>query len=149
MVEVVSAIFASFLASLGFGVLFNIKGNKLFLAGIGGGIGGGVYSWILLLGYGEMIAMFFGSIAFSLYSEIFARLFKTPVTIFIICALIPLVPGGGMYRTMLQAIQGHASEALALGLNTLSTAGVLVLGILIVSTIMRAIYKPKKQVVKE
>ena len=112
MIEIMSAIIASFVASLGFGVLFNIQGNKLLLAGIGGSIGGGVYSFILYQGYSEMIAMFFASIAFSLYSEVIARVIKTPVTVFIICALIPLVPGGGMYRTMLQAIQGHAFEAL-------------------------------------
>lgn len=144
--EILTAVIASFVASLGFGVLFNIRGNKLFLAGIGGSIGGGVYSYILYQGYSEMIAMFLASMAFSLYSEVIARVIKTPVTVFIICALIPLVPGGGMYRTMLQAIQGHAFEALSLGLNTLSIAGILVLGILIVSTMMRAFYKTKKQV---
>ena len=71
---------------------------------------------------------------------------KTPVTTFIICALIPLVPGGGMYRMMLQAIQGHVDEALNIGLDTISIAGVLVLGILMVSTIMRSVFKTKRQV---
>ena len=40
MLNLGSVMISSFLASLGFGVLFNIKGNKLLLAGIGGSIGG-------------------------------------------------------------------------------------------------------------
>ena len=90
------------------------------------------------------MAMLFGSIGFSLYSEIFARVCRTPVTTFIICALIPLVPGGGMYRMMLKAIEGNVMQALTIGLDTLTVAGVLVLGILIVSTAMKAIYKPRR-----
>lgn len=31
---------SAFLASLGFGLLFNIKGKNLFLAGLVGGVGG-------------------------------------------------------------------------------------------------------------
>lgn len=140
-----SGLFSSFLASLGFGILFNIKGKNLILAGIGGAIGGMVYKIVLYLGGSEMTAMFFGAVAFSLYSEIFARVCKTPVTTFIVCALIPLVPGGGMYRTMQQAIAGNIDKALAIGLNTISIAGVLVLGILIVSTLMRVFYHVQKE----
>ena len=149
MVDVIRILVSSFLASLGFGVLFNIHGNKLFLAGIGGSIGGVVYHLSLQYGCSEMMAMFFGSISFSLYSEILARMFKTPVTTFIICALIPLVPGGGMYKTMLEAISGHADKALTLGINTMCIAGVLALGILLVSTITRAIFKTKRQAVNQ
>ena len=140
-----SGLFSSFLASLGFGILFNIKGKNLILAGIGGAIGGMVYKLVLFLGGSEMIAMFLGSVVFSLDSEILARVCKTPVTTFIICALIPLVPGGGMYRTMQQAIAGNIDKALAIGLNTISIAGVLVLGILLVSTLMRAFYHMQKE----
>ena len=52
-----SGLFSSFLASLGFGILFNIKGKNLILAGIGGAIGGMVYKLVLFLGGSEMIAM--------------------------------------------------------------------------------------------
>lgn len=140
----IETMISTFLASLGFGILFNIKGKKLILAGIGGSIGGVAYQFTLQCGLSELLAMFFGSVAFSLYSEICARICKTPVTTFIICALIPLVPGGGMYRMMLKAIEGSVMEALTIGLNTLTIAGVLALGILIVSTIMKAIMTPTK-----
>ena len=145
---IIKMLIASFFATLGFGVLFNIRGNKLILAGIAGSIGGVVYHMALSYGLSELSAMFLGSVALSLYSEILARVCKTPVTTFIICALIPLVPGGGMYRMMLQAIEGNVMQALTIGLDTLTIAGVLALGILVVSTIMKAIFKPERKRVK-
>lgn len=128
---------SSFLATFGFGILFNIKGYKLILAAMGGMLGSIVYTMVLQIGQAEVSALFFASLAFSLYSEILARICKTPVTTFIICALIPLVPGKGMYETMRIAIDGDAISALQKGLDTMTYAGALALGIIFVSTIMR------------
>ena len=96
---ITQSVFA-FFATLGFGILFNIKGHKLFYAGLGGGI-----SWFISLcceslGFDTISSFFIASIIFSIYSEVMARVLKTPVTTLIICALIPLVPGGGMYYNM-------------------------------------------------
>lgn len=142
MIEVVVG---SFIASLGFGILFNIKGEKLLFAAIGGSLGGFIYQLCIYGQLSELSSMFLASLAFSLYSEILARIAHTPVTTFIICALIPLVPGGGMYRMMLAAIQGKVIDALTIGLDTITIAGALVLGILLVSTIMKAITKRSKK----
>ena len=136
---------SAFVASLGFGVIFNIHGRKLFVAALCGGIGGLFYALSLLLGISEAISLMIGAMALSIASEIAARGLKAPVTAFLVCALIPLVPGGGMYRTMLAAIRGDAQNTLNMGLQTLSIAGGLALGILLVSTIMRVYYQEKRK----
>lgn len=136
---------SSFLASLGFGFLFNIKGRNLWLAGVVGAIGGVCYKVGLYLDCSEILSNFYGALGLALASEILARQCKTPVTTFLVCALIPLVPGSGMYRTMLAAIRGDAQNTLNVGLQTLSIAGVLALGILLVSTIMRVYYQEKRK----
>lgn len=136
---------SSFLASLGFGFLFNIKGRNLWFAGVVGAIGGVCYKVGLYLNCSEILSNFYGALGLALASEILARQCKTPVTTFLVCALIPLVPGGGMYRTMLAAIRGDAQNTLNMGLQTLSIAGVLALGILLVSTIMRVYYQEKRK----
>lgn len=140
---IIKAAISAFLASLGFGFLFNIKGRNLWLAGVVGAIGGICYKVALYCGCSELLSNFYGALGLSLGSEVLARECKTPVTTFLVCALIPLVPGGGMYRTMLEAIHGNAQKTLSVGLETLSIAGVLALGILLVSTIMRAYYQEK------
>lgn len=128
---------SGFTATVGFGVLFNIKGKKLYLAGIGGMLGGVIYSFCKMNEFPEALSLFYAGVGFALYSEIFARICHTPVTTFIICALIPLVPGKGMYETMRYAVAGDAQTALQTGLDTLIYAGALALGIILVSTLMR------------
>lgn len=131
---------SGFLATVGFGVLFNIKGKKLLLAGIGGMLGGVIYTFCKQSQCPEALALFYAGVGFALYSEIFARICRTPVTTFIICALIPLVPGKGMYETMRYAVSGDAQTALQTGLDTLIYAGALALGIIFVSTLMRLLW---------
>lgn len=135
----------SFFATFGFCIAFNIRGKKIIFAAIGGAISWFFYSLPLHLGLSEISSLFISSIIFSTYSEILARIFKTPVTTFVVCALIPLVPGSGMYYTMREAISGNISKSLELGLNTLASAGTLALGVLFVSTITRLIFSAKRK----
>ena len=97
------------------------------------------------MGLSEISSLLISSIIFSIYSEVLARIFKTPVTTFVVCALIPLVPGSGMYYTMREAISGNISKSLELGLNTIASAGTLALGVLFVSTITRLILSAKRK----
>lgn len=129
----------SFMASLGFGIIFNIKGKKLIFAAFGGGLSWFVYLLFTQFNMSKIPSLFLSSVIFSIYSEICARLLKTPVTTIVICALIPLVPGAGMYYTMYETITGNISGAIELGLNTIAEAGSLALGVIFVSTITRQI----------
>ncbi len=133
--------FIAFIASFGFGIIFNIRGRKLFFAALGGALCWFSYSIALYINLTEASSLFIASISFSIYSEILARILKTPVTTLVVCSLIPLVPGGGMYYTMLEVVEGNIDKALELGLNALSAAGILALGIIFVGTITRLIYK--------
>lgn len=135
---------SGFLATLSFGFLFNIKGKKLLFAAITGAIGGVVYKLGLYYGLNELSANFIAALSLSICAEVFARIYKTPVTTFIVCGLIPLVPGGGMYRTMLEVVEGDVQGALTLALDTLSIAGVLALAILMVSTVTQFYFKTRK-----
>lgn len=139
----INQLFFSILGSLGFGIIFNIKGKKLLFAAIGGGLSWSVYSIFINLNTSVPIAMFCASIALSIYCEIAARLLKSPVTTFIIVSLIPLVPGSGMYYTMYETIQGNTSNAIQTGISTLACAGTLAIGIILVSSITRQISKRK------
>lgn len=140
----------AFFAALGFGILFNIKGTKLFYAGLGGGLSWFISLYCESLGLNTTSSFFISSIIFSIYSEIMARVLKTPVTSLIICSLIPLVPGGGMYYTMYEAINGNIMESIELGINTMANSGALALGIIFVSTLTRLLLSAKrKREVKE
>lgn len=76
----------------------------------------------------------------SLLSEIMARVFKAPATIFIIIGCFPLVPGSGIYYTMLYAVQGMNDLFMESFLSTLGISISLALAILISSTAFQ-VYK--------
>lgn len=136
--------FVSFIASLGFGIIFNIKGKNLIFAALGGGLSWFCYLFFNKFNISDVLSFFLSSIIFSIYSEICARILKTPVTTLVICALIPLVPGAGMYYTMYETITGNVLGAIELGLTTIANAGSLALGVIFVSTITRQITNFKK-----
>lgn len=137
--------FYALLSSLSFGILFNIRGKNLFIASIGAGI-----AWFFLLlfehnfGFSTTFSLFIASIIIGVYSEIMARLLKSPVTIFAVCAIIPLVPGNGMYYTMYQSVNGNAAKALSTGIQTFASAGAIAAGILLISSATKLINIMKK-----
>lgn len=129
----------SFLASLGFGFIFNIRGKNLIYASIGGCLGWFTYLIIGKVHWSVILSYFLASIIISIYSEIMARVLKTPVTTLIVVSLIPLVPGAGMYYTVYEAIQGNLHNSILKGIQTISYALSLAVGIILISTVTRQI----------
>ena len=127
--------------SLGFSVLFNIKGSKLAAIAIGSGMG-----WLLflLLNHGlhsEPLAYFIVALVISLYAEIAARVLKAPTTIFITPSLMPLIPGASLYYTMTYALDRDTSRFLGKAIDTLALASALALGVILSAIVMRLITK--------
>ena len=125
--------FYAFAACAPYCILCNIRGKTALYAAIGGAVGWLVY---LLFGFtsNDIFQYFASAIAITVYSEIFARVQKTPATVYLIVALLPLVPGGGIYYTMEYCISGDTENFLQTGLHTMAITGVLALGILLVAS---------------
>lgn len=140
--------FYALISTFGFAILFNIKGKNIIFASIGGAIGWFVYLLTLTYYPSKIFAMFLASIALSIYSEIMARVAKAPVTIFLICAIIPLVPGSGMYYTMLEFVKGSINNALNQGLETLSNAMSIAVATILVASMTKVITTIKNKKVK-
>ncbi len=145
---VIDFIFAV-LSTLGFAGLFNIRGKNLIFAALGGGIG-----WIAYLACTQnevsvSLSLFSAATAVSIYSEIMARVLKKPVTVFALSAIIPLVPGYGMYYTMSEFISGNIEKAAYTGLETLINAGSIATGIILISSITRTFFRTLKRSNKE
>lgn len=131
----IQAALASFVATGAFAILFTVRGKKILVASIIGMIAGFVFALAQENNVSIVVSQFLASVTLSGLSEICARKFKTPVTIFIVCALIPLVPGGGMYFAMKALMESNTALGNAILLDVLSQSGALVLGIVVMSTI--------------
>ncbi len=126
-------ILMGFIGALCVGVLSNIRGKRLAAAA-----SGALVSWALFILFGRIIdsePMIYFIIAciMALYSEIMARVLKTPATPIIITSLIPLVPGGSLYYTMAYAFESDFSRFIEKAASTLSLAAALALGIIVVT----------------
>ena len=132
-------IITGFLGSLGFAILYNIRGKKLLFASLGG-----LLSWLIfvLLKFAtdnEPIRYFLVAVLISIYAEIMARLLKTPTTTFVITSLIPLIPGGSLYYTMAAAFEGNVNAFQTRGFATLQLSVALALGIVLTAALTRIV----------
>ena len=91
---------AALLGSLGFAALFNIRGKKLIFATIGGFLSWATYLAAACINANPYFCGFISTVLTTLYAEVMARMVKTPVTVFLVSATIPLIPGAALYRAI-------------------------------------------------
>lgn len=124
-------ILTGFIGSLGFAVLFNIRGKRLIAAAFGGFLSWTLFVLLNLFIHNDPVNYFLVALAVSIYAEVMARVMKTPTTTFITTALIPLIPGGSLYYTMAYAFNSDLENFLTKGIYTLQLAAALAIGIIV------------------
>lgn len=123
-------ILAAMIGSLGFAILFNVRGSRLVAVSLGGGA---AWALFLLLGFlleSEVLRYFLVALTVSLYAELMARIFRSSAIVFITPCLIPLVPGASLYYTMTHALGDNLEGFLEKGGMTLKMAAALAVGII-------------------
>lgn len=93
----------------------------------------------------EILGNFMATIFITLMSEIFARNRKCPATVFLLQAILILVPGALLYRTMFHYVQGNSAVALRYGTKTLQTAAAIAFGILSTTAVVDAVVSKLKK----
>ena len=137
---------ACFIGCTGFSILFNIHGPGGLLCTLGGVLTWGVYLVAVAAGTGEILGFFIASAAASLYSEIMARIRKYPATSYLVVSIFPLIPGAGVYYTVNHILRGDMASFSSKAMQTLSMAGAIAVGILLISTAFRlwTVWKSRK-----
>lgn len=129
---------AAFIGSLGFVFTFNIHGAGSLLCAAGG-----IVTWFTYRmtqgAYSDIGAYFIATMVASLYAEILARIRKYPTISYLVISLIPLIPGAGVYYTVNYIVRGDMKLAADYGTDTLAIAGVIAVGILLISTLYRLV----------
>lgn len=125
----------SAIAILGFSIRSNIRGHILIFTSLGGAISWGIYLLILDWTSSLLLSIFVSTSIVCIYGELMARAYRVPVSVFVICAIIPLVPGSGLYYSMIAYIDGKSFEALRLMGQTLMIAGTISVSIAMISSL--------------
>lgn len=130
----------SFFATVGFAIFLNAPKSTLISSGFVGGLGWSIFYYLVKLSGNDILANFIAALLVSYFSEILARKLRQPAIIFIIPGIIPLVPGLGMYNTMLYLVQHDYNNAIAKGADVLFVGGAISLGILVVTSLVKTLH---------
>jgi len=118
--------------TLSFAILFACPRRCLPYCALVGAVGWLWYELLTLLGADAATASLLAVIPLTILTRVFAITQKTPVTVFLLTGIFPLVPGAGIYYTAYYFIQNENALALAKGISTFKIAVALAIGISLV-----------------
>lgn len=134
----------SFVASLGFGLIFNVPRNSLANCGVVGMFGWVVYYQLSSSRMNAILATLAGAFTVAILSHILSRLYKTPMIIFSVSGIIPLVPGGMAYDAMRHFVINDYTTATELAARAFMLSGAIAFG-LIFSEVLNQLYRKGKE----
>lgn len=137
----VEQLVTSFIASAAFGVIFNAPKESLVKCGLTGMAGWVVYFALTEHGFSAVLATLAASFFIAFISQTFAKLYKTPMIIFNVSGIIPLVPGGLAYDTMRNIVENDYTTAVSLGVRALMISGAIAVGLIFSEVLNHVIRK--------
>jgi len=133
---------AAFIGTMGFAVLFGTPRRYYLTCGLTGMVGWAVYIMLNSL-ISPAGAAFFGALAVALTSTLLAVWRKCPTTVFLICGIIPLVPGGGIFWTAYHLVANHLRLAATTGFTALKVTIAIAGGIIIAAALFNLVGRKK------
>lgn len=131
----------SFLAAAAFGIIFNAPKSSLIQSGFVGMLGWIIYIHFTMNGADAVNATLIASFVIAVASQVFAKLYRTPIIIFIVAGIIPLVPGGMAYDAMRNFVENDYNIALALAAKAFLISGAIAMGIVFSEVVNQLIRK--------
>ncbi len=136
---------ACFGATIFYCIIMQLPKKALWISSLSSALTYIVYRVAFLSIESEYMGYLAASCFAALSAEILARACKMPATIFIFPAVIPLVPGLGLYRTMLCLVQSDMSGFASEGTKTLIISGIIAVTVAVMNALFRNILKRKTQ----
>ncbi len=134
----------AFFATVAFAIIFHTPRREYLWAGLTGGTGWLVFQVSAFLGCGVVSASFFATVALTWMARSLSFLRRTPVTVYLICGIFPLVPGAGIYYTGYYFFTANNTLGMLKGLETIKIAIVIALGIGIVLSLPPVLFLRKR-----
>lgn len=126
IVEFIVAMFAT----ISFAILFNAPKKEVVCCGLTGALGWVVYYGMTQNAINSVLASLVATFCLTILARCFAVVRKSPVTMYLLPGIFPLVPGAGIYYTAYYLFIGNTEMSGFKGLETLEIAGAIVFGII-------------------
>lgn len=131
----------SFLATMGFGILFNAPRKMLLYCGAAGMTGWLVYQLFNIWMEDPVRASFFGAFTVAIVAHLFARRFRTPMILFSVAGIIPLVPGGTAYNAMRHVVENDYLTALSFASVAFMVSGAIAMGLVFAEVMIQLLFR--------
>ena len=139
----IEQLITSFISSAGFGILFNVPKDSIIKCGVVGMIGWMCYILLTESGVEMVLATVIASFLVAVIGQFFAKLYKTPIIIFTVGGIIPLVPGGMAYDAMRNFVENDYNSAINLAAKAFMISGSIAMGLVFSEVINQVIRKSK------
>ncbi|WP_071458710.1 threonine/serine exporter family protein [Bacillus massilinigeriensis] len=139
-----SQLITSFVASAAFGVMFNAPKESLVKCGVSGMLGWMLYFILESNGYGTILATLAASFLIAVISQVMAKMYRTPIIIFSVAGIIPLVPGGLSYDAMRHFVEKDYMGTVTLAAKASMISGALAVGLVFSEVFNQIIWRSGK-----
>ncbi len=137
----------AFVATYGIAVIFNAPKSTLVPCGLVGMIGWLIYYVMIRHDMDSVTASFCGAFLVSIVAHYQAAKHRTPMLIFVVGGIIPLVPGGLAYEAMRHVVANEYNESLQFFLKTGIITGAIVMGLVIAEVLVQLYRKMIRKMV--
>jgi uncharacterized membrane protein YjjB (DUF3815 family) len=140
---ILEQLITSFISTAAFGILFNVPKQSLFKCGLVGMVGWITYILLEYYGVDTVMATLVASFLVAVISQVFAKRYKSPVIIFSVSGIIPLVPGGMAYNAMRHFVENDYNMAVAIAAKATMLSGAIAIGLIFSEVVNQTIRSAK------
>lgn len=137
----IEQLITSFIASAAFGIIFNVPKRMLAHCGTVGMIGWLIYVICTELSLNIIPATLIAAFIVTIVSQLFSKQYKTPIIVFNVSGIIPLVPGGIAYDAMRNVVLNQYNLAVQLAVEAFMISGAIAIGLVFSEVINQIIRK--------
>ncbi len=139
LLDLLPALIAAFFGTLGFAIIFKLKGKYLVYISICGLFNYAIYMVAIFFNLSEFWAATVATTFVAVMAEILARALKTPTVIFTLPGVVPIVPGSALYYSVRYLLLRDYGNFAASFKSTCYIALGIVCGTVVVSVVMKFI----------
>ena len=137
--NVLPGLIAAFLGTLGFAIVFKLKGKYLIYISVCGFFNYAIYLTLLFFNFSEFLCATVATMFVAVVAELLARILKAPTVIFTIPGVVPIVPGSGLYYSVRFLLLRDFENFAVVFRSTCYIATGIVFGTVVISVIMKLI----------
>ena len=147
--DVLWHVFGATVCTLGLVLMYNLETRSACFAVIGAMIACSIFEFYVYYNGNVFVGALISALAVASFADIMAHVLKTPTTILLIPGIVPMVPGGLLFNTMLSILEGNSAESREYGTRALLVALGLTVGIISATFIFRTFWSTVRSIKKK